>query len=356
MQFLDRPQGRLITVLVSAALAVFGVTLTVTSGPDSLHPGHHKTTVTITTANNKRVTAPIAAVDRAGGVNAERGLSGDGNAASQHSSDMANPDAPVVSGPVPLASPFQTGCLTRSNTSNYSYRNGTKPSIIPIHLTVSPNVVGWSDVNGVDVFLNRPSTSASANYIIDNEGHCIYAVAETYKAWAQVSYNSASACAIEIINTGSEATYAATAGVAKLARVVHDCAHRWNIPLQRASVSGGRVLRAGVIDHFHLGLAGGGHVDIHNFGDHCVNRGPGADTWACVDFVIAAAKALDGPHLKPTTATQRKACYELNGIRRRAGRTGHWLPRGRANQIKTNEKKHHLVCRAGKHPRLLRVA
>lgn len=336
--------------LLAAVMVLSGMTIALVTQDDG--NGHKSTTITVTAANNKKVPVTPRALAQAAGPDAERGLSGDGNASQQRSSDKANPDGPKVTGPIPLASPYQRGCLTRSNSVNFSYRNGTRPSIIVIHLTVSPNVVGWSDVNGVWGFLNRGSTQASANYIIDAEGHCIYAVPESDKAWAQVSYNSASACAIEVINTGNEPTYAGTAGLDKLATVVHDCAARWHIPLQRAVVSGGRVIKPGLSDHFHLGLAGGGHVDIHNFGAGCRNAGPGADTWACVDLVLAKARG------GPITAGQRARCTELNTLRRRSlayhrhyrRPGGHALTkreRARAAKIRAGFHKHGVLCRVG---------
>lgn len=321
--------------ILLALLAVFGITVAVTDDDGDGSPD----TITITTANGKRVEAPVPAVQAAGGKGAESGLAGDGNARTQRSSDHANPDAPVVSGPPPAAAPFQRGCLTRSNTANFSYRNGTRPSLIVPHLTVSANRPGWDDVNGIVVFLNRPATSASANYVNDSEGHCALTVAETLKAWTQANLNSATACSIEQINTGNEPTYAGTAGLKQLAVIVHDCAKRWGIPLQRASVSGGIVHRAGVIDHYHLGAAGGGHVDVHNFGAGCRNQGPSADTWRCVDTIVAMAKALDGPQYPPITARQRARCRELNRIRR----AGHGKS-PRAKALREGQRKHHLRC------------
>jgi hypothetical protein len=270
-------------LLVAALVVLVGAGVTIAVTVDS----SGKPTVTITTANGKKVEAPVEAVASAGGVGAERG---DGNAGTQRSSDRANPDGPVVSGPPPAAAPFQRGCLTRSNTRNFSYRNGTRPSLVVAHLTVSANRAGWSDVNGVAVFLNAGSTQASANYIIDAENHCAYTVAETLKAWAQANFNSATACSIEQINTGNESRYGATR-LRQLARVVSDCARRWHIPLRRAKVSGCSVVRAGVIDHYHLGSCGGGHFGVHNFGTGCRNRGPSANTWRCVDFIVNRAKA-----------------------------------------------------------------
>lgn len=321
----------------AAVLALFGITVAVVDDDGDGKPD--RIVISITTANDKVVEASPQAVAAGGGIGAERGLNGDGNARTQRSSDEANPDAPRVFGPVPQASARQRGCLTRSNTANYSYRNGTKPSLIVPHLTVSANRPGWDDVNGIVVFLDRPSTSASATYVNDNEGHCVLTVAESLKAWTQANFNSATACSIEQINTGNEPTYAGTAGLRQLAVIVHDCAKRWGIPLQRARVSGSVVQRAGVIDHYHLGAPGGGHFDVHNFGKGCRNQGPGADTWACVDTIVAMAKTLDGPQYPPITARQRSNCQELNRLRRaKRGKSE------RAGKLRAGLKAHHLRC------------
>lgn len=228
-----------------------------------------------------------------------------------HNDAKASPRAPRIVGPVPLASSNQPGCTTRQNQHNYSYRNGVRPSLVVPHLTVAPNRPGWGDANGIAIYLDRAATQASANYIIDNEGHCLYTVPESLKAWTQANFNSATACSFEVQNTGNEASYAGSAGLNKLARVTHDCAKRWGIPFRRAQVSGSRVIRSGFIDHLHLLAAGGGHVDIRRFGAGCLNAGVAADTWRCVDLIIAKARALDGP--PPAPANVRAWC---GGVKR----------------------------------------
>jgi hypothetical protein len=99
-----------------------------------------------------------------------------------------------------------------------------------------------------------------------------------------------------------------------------------------------------VIDHFHLGAAGGGHFDIHNFGAGCRNQGAGADTWKCIDLIIAKAKALDGPPVKPVSAHARKLCQELNGLRRVHPRSS--SQGARAQRLKKALAKRY-VCTAG---------
>lgn len=335
---------------ILAALAAFAGALAAIVDDN----GHGtSSTVTVTSANNKQVAIPRKALAAAAAsdLGHHTHLGSDDASAQDLAADdrAASPFAPRVDGPPPAAAPHQAGCLTRSNTVNFSYRNGTRPALVVLHLTVSPNSAGWGDVNGVWGFLDRSATQASANYIEDSEGHCVLAIAETLKAWAQANYNSATACSIEVINTGSEATYVGPPGgpgERQLARVVHDCADRWGIPLRRAIVSGGRVVRSGVIDHYHLGAAGGGHFDIHQFGSSsCARASSSADTWPCVDHLIAAAKAVGG---KPISAAARKRCTELNTLRR-AARRRHLSPteRSRWGALRSTLRRHGYRCVVG---------
>jgi hypothetical protein len=339
-------QRLLLIAGVAALVVVVVVVAIVAAGGDGGGKAGSDEIVAMTSANNKVVEAPASSV-----AEAESGAQ-DENLANEHpsladlraSDRAASPDAPRIDGPVPAASPFQPGCLTRSNTTNFSYRNGVRPSLIVLHLTVSPNRPGWDDINGVAIFLNRSATQASSNYIIDNEGHCIYTVGEVYKAWTQANYNSFSACSFEVQNTGNEPTFAGSAGLAKLGLVIRDCAGRWGIPLRRAAVSGGRVLRSGVIDHFHLGAAGGGHTDIHNFGEGCNNRGASSDTWACVDAAIAAATTGG----TPISEAARRQCKELNTLRRMARkRTLEEFEQERRVRLKGNLRSHGYRCKVG---------
>lgn len=183
----------------------------------------------------------------------------------------------------PDAAPQQRGCTTRL-VQNYSTRRGVPPRIFVLHYTVSANRPGTSDVYAVTSLFDRPAFQASSNYVIDNEGNCLYIVRESDKAWTQAAANPFSISA-EVINTGHEPTYAGSKGLAKLGLVISDAAKRWAIPLQRGLVSGCMVVRPGIVDHHSLGACGGGHFDITPFS---------------VDAVIAAAKKARGePVVKP---------------------------------------------------------
>lgn len=327
---------------IAALLVAVGLAVTITVSTDD--GGHPHATVTIDARNAQGQLRQVVA-SKAQPV-ADRQL-GDTAAppSVRRSSDRANPDGPQVFGPVPLASAHQDGCLTRQIPVNYSYRSGVKPSLIVLHFTVSPNTAGWGDVNSIVAFFSRSSTQASSNYVIDNEGHCVLMVSESLKAWAQANYNSATACSIEVINTGSESTYIGPdggPGQAKLAKVVHDCAHRWNIPLRRGAVSGCSVTRAGVVDHATLGSCGGGHFDIGKF--------------RAVDIDKTIRNAGHGS--KPISAGMRKRCSELNTLRRHSRayhRHYHLKPvpplsakrHARARAILAGERRRGVVCKVG---------
>lgn len=222
----------------------------------------------------------------------------------------------------PDAAPQQRGCTTRL-VRNYSTRRGVPPRIFVMHYTVSPNRPGWSDVYAVASLFDRSSFAASSNYIVDAEGHCLYIVRESDKAWTQAAANPF-AISLEQINTGREPTYAGSAGLAKDARIVHDAAHRWHFPLQRGLVVGCLVVRPGIVDHNSLGACGGGHHDISPYN---------------VDDVVRAAAALNGPVAKPTPAAP-VACT-VGNLQRKLGVTvdGVAGPETRA-AISTLQRKH----------------
>lgn len=172
----------------------------------------------------------------------------------------ANDQLPIVT---PDAAPEQRGCVTRL-VQNYSTRRGVRPRVFVLHYTVSANRAGWSDVNAIVGLFDTPSFAASSNYVIDAEGNCAYIVRESDKAWTQAALNPVS-ISVEVVNTGHEASYAGTSGLAKVALVVSDALKRWEIPVQLGAVTGGVVTRAGIVDHGMLGVAGGGHHDISPF-------------------------------------------------------------------------------------------
>lgn len=255
--------------ILAALIAVLATVVAIAvSSSDS---GHGAPVVTAQAKNGPTVEVPKPVYDQAtkGDLGHHENLRDESMATPQnlkHNDAKASPLTPRIEGAVPLASPNQAGCLTRQISRNFSYRTGVRPTIIVIHYTVSRNVFGWNDVNAIFVWFSNSAASASSNFVVDGEGHCIYLVPEAYKAWAQAGLNSATACSIETIDMGDEARLLSTAaGEKQMGRMVRDCAKRWHIPLRRGSTSGCNVTRSGVVDHKQLGLCGGGHHDIGKF-------------------------------------------------------------------------------------------
>lgn len=242
-------------------------------------------------------------------------------AARQQQDELAaNDQLPIVT---PDAAPSQRGCTSRF-VRNYSSRRGVRPRLLVTHYTVSPNRPGWDDVWGIVNLFNTPAFAASSNYVVDGEGHCAYIVRESDKAWTQATANPVS-ISIEVINTGKEKILAPPAGLKKIGEVWSDAARRWAIPLQAGKISGCRVVRSGIIDHYSIGACGGGHFDVSPYG---------------VAAIIAAAKNAR----RPITAVDRTRCRKLNFWR------SHGQPGGKAVKQAVRQRKalesRQLVCTA----------
>lgn len=195
------------------------------------------------------------------------------------------------------------GCRT-GFVRNQSSRRGVRPALQVDHYTVSPNVIGWADVNAVVALFDRSSSQASSHFVIDAEGHCAYIVPIEAKSWTEAGGNSFSV-GYEIIATGRERVYLPPAGLRKLAAVQKEVARRIGIPMRQGAVSSCSPTRSGIVQHKDFGICGGGHVDISPFS---------------IGNVVQATVALAGG--KPVTAANRRTCGKVNAWRR-AGR-----PRG----------------------------
>jgi hypothetical protein len=295
--------SRWIKAALAAIIALpFGIALVVVLPGDHNQPA---STVTVTLKGpgpDKTISVPQAAVEQAqaSDVGHHEGMRDelppnvplkDLTAAADQQDQLAASDAlPIVT---PDAAPEQAGCRSRF-VRNYSSRRGVRPRLWVLHYTVSSNRPGWSDVEAIDSLFNNASFAASSNYVIDNEGHCDYIVRESDKAWTQATYNPVS-ISVEVINTGSEPTYAEAAGLAKIAQVISDSSKRWDIPIRHGAVSGCTVTRSGIVDHSTLGACGGNHNDIGHYS---------------IDEVIAAVQAYR--HTTEVTATDRATCRKLN--------------------------------------------
>lgn len=162
------------------------------------------------------------------------------------------------------------GCVTRILPRNWSptRRNGVRPVWQQDHYTVSLNRPGWEDVWSVWTFF-ATTAEASSNFILDSEGHCVYAVPIEGMAWTSAGANPF-AISYEVIamGDGRERNYLAPAGWRKLRSVQRQVAARTRIPLRRGSVSPSNPCvpgRSGIVEHADHGLCGGGHHDIRPF-------------------------------------------------------------------------------------------
>jgi hypothetical protein len=333
--------ARSVLAALAALLAAVTITVIVTSddGPDGSH--HRTVTIRVGTDAQRGVddtlTVPATAVQKvasseAGHHEGEKDETPEGVPAAQIEAGREKADQLAAKDQLnvvaPDAAPSQAGCRSRFLSSSFSSRRGVAPHMIVLHYTVSPNVAGWSDVDGVTAFFARVATQASSNYVLDGEGHCNYIVREVDKAWAQAAFNPF-AISIEVINTGHEPVYIRPAGFRQLARIVHDAAKRWHIPLRVGAVSNCVPSRFGIVTHQMLGLCGGGHVDITNYdAGHAV-----------INALVKAARALDVSRL------DRLRCSRLNA----------WRAAGRpvagthaAVLRKRTLAAHHVTCLAGK--------
>ena len=133
-------------------------------------------------------------------------------------------------------------------------------SLIVLHSTESANIPdSVSDLKGVASWFANPASQVSAHVITDADGQSAVCVPFTLKAWACVSYNSAS-LNIEQIGHAAQSRWDRDEWL-ETARWIAQWSHEFKIPIRRAITSGGSVLRSGVTTHKKLGAFGGGHSD-----------------------------------------------------------------------------------------------
>lgn len=144
------------------------------------------------------------------------------------------------------------------NSPNKSSRQGSKPKLIVLHITVSHNRPGLADLDGMLDYLSRPGVQASSHIVNDAEGHDGRLVADEYKAWTQAAYNPV-ALSIEQIEYSDKRPR--SVWLKENARQLDNTAKwvaywsvKYGIPLTRST-------RHGVCQHSDLGRAGGGHSD-----------------------------------------------------------------------------------------------
>jgi len=157
--------------------------------------------------------------------------------------------------------------------ANQSSRGGILPDLIVLHVTTDPNsptppVVrdqpGIKDLERLGAYFDDPRTQVSSHVANDADGNDARYVADGSKAWTQVAFNSVG---LSIEQIGSVAYQRRNWMVNRrpqlddTARWIAHWHRRWGIPIRRAEVSGGIVIRSGVATHKQLGRAGGNHSD-----------------------------------------------------------------------------------------------
>jgi N-acetyl-anhydromuramyl-L-alanine amidase AmpD len=147
----------------------------------------------------------------------------------------------------------------RRRSPNQSAR--TAPvSIIVLHSTESSEVSHSSaDLQGIANYFGSTSAQVSAHVITDADGNSARCVSDPGKAWACVSFNSAS-LNIEQIGHAAQTSWPASQ-LDETARWIARWHRKHGIPIQRGAVSGVSVTKPGVVTHAQLGSAGGGHTD-----------------------------------------------------------------------------------------------
>lgn len=208
-----------------------------------------------------------------------------------------------------LATPSQPGCKSKFNTNNFSSRNGARLGVATLHYTASPNIPGWADVLGNAAYLNNPRVMASANFINDSEGHCVYTVPTSLKAWTNGNGNLWS-WSIEQINSGTERVFTARAGLRSLARILYTQNKAYGIPNRRGRVdSHCNILRTGIVEHNDWGACGGNHFDIKKA--NCTK------TRSRCGYSVARVVAATRSYAHDVEVDGRR-CRELKRLRQRA--------------------------------------
>lgn len=172
-------------------------------------------------------------------------------AANSRLAKTANPHPVTLATPEPITKI----ALVR----NYSSRNGTRPVLLVVHDTQSPNAAGLEDVAAIDAWFNNSVSQASSNYTTDADGNTILMVRDTEKAWTQAFFNPWS-ISDELIGYASQTTWPATQ-LRAVAKIFAGEASKWGIPVQQAVINGCTIVRPGITEHLFLGACGGGHHD-----------------------------------------------------------------------------------------------
>lgn len=156
-----------------------------------------------------------------------------------------------------------------------SSRNGVKPRLIVLHITVSHNRPGLADLDAILEYFSHTSTQASSHIVNDAEGHDARCVPDAEKAWTQAAFNSL-ALSIEQIEYSDKRTRQEWLDgnrpqLENTAAWIAYWSRKYGIPITQSTSHG-------VCEHRNLGSAGGGHSDC----------GPGYP----MDWVLSRAREI----------------------------------------------------------------
>lgn len=147
----------------------------------------------------------------------------------------------------------------RRASPNRSTRGGARQTLFVVHATAGHNRPGVTDLQSLAGWFGKSSSEVSAHSASDNEGNSAVFVSPGYKAWHCCAYNRMSYGHEQVIpGNGREVT---TALVKETARWIAWWSIRTGVPIRKARVRNGRVLKTGIIRHSELGILGGGHAD-----------------------------------------------------------------------------------------------
>lgn len=213
---------------------------------------------------------------------------------------------PPLTAPLPVGGAQGYSCRNDYANRGFGVRSAPKVMTFILHYTVSPNVPGWSDVDGVGDYLER--VGLSAHRIMDFEGHCETKVPFDKNAFTEGAFNSTSE-SVEIVATGRETRAQWLAAPifrdAILAAMVRDRLRARGLPLRFVDPVG-CTAKLGYSDHNHL-ECGNNHSDVA----------------PAFPFDVFQRQLVDGPGV--VTPTDRVTCRKLNAWRN-AGRPhgGQW--------------------------------
>lgn len=165
--------------------------------------------------------------------------------------------------------------LRQHRSPNQSDRRGIVPYLVVVHRPVGAFA-------GAEATLTDPAAQVSAHILTDSNREAVQLVPWDRKAWACVSFNSAS-YNLEIDDhawDGRDPDALATA-----ARIVAFICHKTGIP---PAWSREPTHAPGVVRHYDLGLAGGGHTD------------PTTDTTLWREFMLKVAREFQRGGFRPS--------------------------------------------------------